>query len=117
MNFSQCQGCIELEAGRGGENQMEHMLEGGCLYEDENDHETKAENADESDDENDTECEEEKLDAIEIKPVLQKVNCLVCHEEPTEEQQVLSSFICSACESNEDKQREIRYQSFMVSNY
>lgn len=109
MNFSQCQGCIELEAGRGGENQMEHMLEGGCLYEDENDHENKAEN--------DIECEEEKLDTIEIKPVLQKVNCLVCHEETTEEQQVLISFICSACESNEDKQREIRYQSFMVSNY
>jgi hypothetical protein len=106
MESNKCQGCIELNAGRGGENQMEHMLPGGCLYE-----------------------EEDWIEDVQIKenkPAPQKVHCLVCHEdlanvnsteEDNELKRITSSFICVACESSEDKQRELRYQSFTISNY
>lgn len=31
-NPTTCQGCIDFDAGIGGENQMAHMSPGGCLY-------------------------------------------------------------------------------------
>ena len=31
-NKPTCQGCIDLNEGQGGENQMAHMYPGGCLY-------------------------------------------------------------------------------------
>ena len=31
-NQPTCQGCIDLDAGHGGENQLAHMYPGGCLY-------------------------------------------------------------------------------------
>lgn len=96
---TKCYGCYLLDAGEGGENQMAHMEPGGCLY---------YENID-------SECEiDTSSQNLSQDKIPKTVNCIICHHP---QKNNTYDLICDMCETKEDREREIRYQSFIADQY
>ena len=101
-NTEQCEGCQMLNKNLGGENQMEHMYPGGCLYSKEWDF-----------DEDNCSLVKTNLN-IERTDSKCIIKCVVCSTEENIENPCDKTFICDSCNTKEDTQRELRYQSFVV---
>jgi|TARA_A100000164_G_scaffold364079_1_gene381945 hypothetical protein len=97
-----CFGCYLLDIGQGGENQLGHMGPGGCLYEEENF------SYDDLSSNNEDVKQEEEIHVSNLK------NCIVCCDQIKNDE---DNLICNFCQTKENKQREIRYQTFIANNY
>ena len=96
-----CYGCLLLDAGEGGENQLAHMEPGGCLYQEFSDSEVEPEiNSQGS--------------SYECSNIPKMINCIICGES---QKSSLDGFICDMCQTKEDREREVRYQSFIADLY
>lgn len=100
-NKTKCYGCLLLDAGEGGENQLAHMESGGCLYQELSDIESETETT-------------LYNPAYEVDKIPKIINCIICCEP---QKKNTAGFICDMCETKEDREREIRYQSFMADLY
>ena len=98
-----CYGCYLLETGQGGENQLGHMEPGGCLYE---------EYYYNSDVDTDITIQEQ-VELVELVPTTKK--CIICCDEIKDAE--YCNLICNFCQTKENKQRQIRYQTFIANNY
>ena len=100
-NKTKCYGCLLLDAGEGGENQLAHMEPGGCLYQEFSDSESEPE----------TNLYNPEY---EVDKIPKTITCIICCES---QKKSLDGFICEMCETKEDREREIRYQSFVADIY
>jgi hypothetical protein len=106
---TECEGCYLLNRGMGGENQMAHMNPGGCLYESLEDYNYDYDSQ-----------TSETVELININDLIihQKISCVVCHNEKIcKNTEVTKSYICNSCEFKEEREREIKYQSFTFTGY
>ena len=100
--FKKCFACERLEKGEGGENQLEHMEPGGCLFSEDLFIETK-------------ECY--KSVSIEAKKY-DKINkhnkiCIIC--KLRSQNFTNDTYICDSCDTKEEKRRNTNYQNFVVN--
>lgn len=123
---SQCEGCLCLENGTGGENQLSHMYPDGCLWTSE-DRYLYEDNEDNENNQYETntlsEKEEEKL-KTQAQENRAKTNfehlrdsnlkiCIICNTR----MKSIDDFCCKDCITKEDRERAIRYQSFQFNQY
>lgn len=106
---NKCEGCILLENGQGGENQLAHMFPGGCLYEDEDNLSEQAE----------IKLKQEKMDILAKENIefLNKITCKICIICKHTLVDTLNKFVCEDCEKQEEKTRHIRHQAFNFNKY
>lgn len=101
-----CYACERLDKGQGGENQMEHMEPGGCLYEEfyeEFNEDSFVETKQYNKGNNRVVTKENKNDKI----------CIICKLKSSNFKN--DSYICDSCDIEEEKTRYISYQNFVVS--
>ena len=104
-----CYGCYLLDRGEGGENQMAHMDFGGCLYDGQYDYLLSEDEYEE------TICKNlQSSDRSEIIPQLK--HCIICKVDLSLDNQN-TDMICNMCEKKENREREVKYQNFVVDNY
>lgn len=102
---TQCEGCYLLNRGLGGENQLAHMNPGGCLYESLEDYDSQTSEIDE-------------IININNLIIIQKFSCVICHNEKIcKNTEITKSYICNSCKLKEEREREIKYQSFTFTGY
>lgn len=111
---TQCEGCLLLENGMGGENQLAHMFPGGCLYEEEDYFTESLVN-----EKTELKLEEKVLKqlAIENTEFLNKNEskiCIICKDKFNN---IKQTFVCDDCENKEEKNRHLRNQSFNFNKY
>ena len=50
--------------------------------------------------------------------IIQKFSCVICHNEKIcKNTEITKSYICNSCELKEEREREIKYQSFTFTGY
>ena len=111
---NKCEGCLLLETGQGGENQLAHMFPGGCLYEDElylNEF-SVSEQAENNRKENAL-SNLAKENTEYLNKNTSKI-CIICKYKFKNTKQ---TFICDDCENQEERGRYIRNQSFSFNKY
>lgn len=128
---NQCEGCLLLEQGLGGENQLAHMFPGGCLYTEDEEYlfygnENNSDNDCISDDtiENSSLSEKSELKLKELaKEKLANENlqfldnsckhCIICKFKLSD----LNKSVCESCEKKKEQLRYVRYTSFRFNKY
>ena len=120
---SQCEGCLSLENGIGGENQLAHMYPDGCLWTSEESYLFKSSEINQDESNTLSEKEEEKLKK-QAQDKRAKTNlkhlrdtdlktCVICKTQLKS----ISESCCTNCTGKEDRERMIRYQSFQFNQY
>ena len=104
-----CYGCYLLDRGEGGENQLAHMEPGGCLYQELSDDDDWTEKDFKYT--KDIDNVSNKNNGESIPRTKTCINCTDILETNSHD------LFCSVCHTKEDREREIRYQSFIADNY
>lgn len=105
-----CYGCYLLNKGEGGENQFAHMDPGGCLYEEFSDEDSSTER-----DFNYSKEMNELNEHSVCKEIPRIKTCINCTDVIIETYS--QELFCSECQTKEDRQREVRYQTFVADFY
>ena len=120
---SHCEGCLCLENGTGGENQLAHMYPNGCLWTTEESYLFNGCENNQAESNTLSEKEEDKLkNQAQDKRAETNLKhlrdtdlktCVICKTQLKS----ISESCCSNCSGKEDRERMTRYQSFQFNQY